>query len=192
MKNGLQRCVQGVPKPESASPNSPRPAIHRLANWMRTCARLHCAESGGALVETALCLSLLGAPLLIGTVEVGMVLYDSIEVSNAAHAGAAYGMMSSTFAASSSGMIAAAQAEAPDLGNLLSVTPTTYFACSESIGGTQYTTQSAANSACTGSSNHSLEFVQVSTSATVTVPFSVPGLPSSFNLTSTSVMEVEE
>ena len=26
----------------------------------------------------------------------------------------------------------------------------------------------------------------------VTVPFSVPGLPSSFNLTSTSVMEVEE
>jgi Flp pilus assembly protein TadG len=159
---------------------------------MKACVRLHCAESGGALVETALCLSLLGAPLLIGTVEVGLILYDSIEVSNAAHAGTAYGMMSSTFAASSSGMIAAARGEAPDLGNLLSVTPTTYFACSQSIGGTQYTTQSAANSACTGSSNHSLEFVQVSTSATVTVPLSVPGLSNSFNLTSTSVMEVEE
>src|SRR5580700_7557166 len=91
--------------------------------------RLMRAETGGALVEMALCIPLLGAPVLIGTAETGMALYDSIEVSNAAHAGTAYGMMSSTYAASSSGMIAAAQAEAPDVSGL-SVTPTTYYACS--------------------------------------------------------------
>jgi Flp pilus assembly protein TadG len=149
------------------------------------------AETGGALVEMALCIPLLGAPVLIGTAETGMALYDSIEVSNAAHAGTAYGMMSSTYAASSSGMIAAAQAEAPDVSGL-SVTPTTYYACSQTIAGTQYTSQAAANTACTGSSNHSLEFVQVITSATVPIPFRVPGLPTSFYLASTSVMEVEE
>jgi Flp pilus assembly protein TadG len=155
-------------------------------------ARLLHVESGGALVEVALCISLLGVPVLIGTVETGLVLYDSIEMSNAAHAGTAYGMMSSTFAADSAGMIAAAKGEAGDVSSILTVTPITYYACSQSIAGTQYTTQSAANSACTGSSNHSLEFVQVNTSAAVPVPFRVRGLPSSFNLTASSVMEVEE
>ena len=85
---------------------------------MTKAARLLRGETGGALVEMALCIPLLGAPILIGTVETGMVLYDSIEVSNAAHAGTAYGMMSSTFAANTSGMTAAAHGEAPDLGSL--------------------------------------------------------------------------
>jgi Flp pilus assembly protein TadG len=167
-------------------------AILGLASTMKKCANLLRGESGGSLVEIALCIPLLGAPLLIGTVETGMALYDSIEVSNAAHAGTAYGMMSSTFAADSAGMTTAAKGEAADMGSLLSVTPTTYFACSQSIAGTQYTSQTAANSACTGTLNHSLEFVQVTTSASVPIPFRVPGLPISFNLASTSVMEVEE
>jgi Flp pilus assembly protein TadG len=169
-----------------------RPASHGLSLMKRTCVRLLRAETGGALVEMALCIPLLGAPVLIGTVETGMALYYSIEVSNAAHAGTAYGMMSSTFAADSNGMTAAAQGEASDFGSNLTVTPTTYYACSQSIAGTQYTSQSAANSACTGTSNHSLEFVQVNTSATVPIPFRVPGLPTSFHLTASSVMEVEE
>ena len=159
---------------------------------LRKAGRLLGEECGGSIVEMALCIPLLGAPILVGTVESGMVLYDSIEVSNAAHAGTAYGMVSSTFAANSSGMTAAARAEAPDLGSLLGVTPTTYFACSQSIAGTQYATQSAANTACTGTSNHALQFVQVTTSAAVPVPFRVPGLPTTFNLNATSVMEVEE
>jgi Flp pilus assembly protein TadG len=167
-------------------------ASHALRSMISVCRRMVRAENGGALVEMALCIPLLGAPVLIGTVETGMALYDSIEVSNAAHAGAAYGMMSSTFAADSNGMTAAAKGEAADLGSLLIVTPTTYYACSQSIAGAQYTSQSAANSACTGTSNHSLEFVQVNTSATVPIPFRVAGLPTSYTLTATSVMEVEE
>ncbi len=169
-----------------------RRALTGLASKVRPCTRPFIAESGGALVELALCVPLIVAPLLIGTAETGIALYDSIEVSNAAHAGTAYGMMSSTFAADSNGMTAAAKAEAADLGSLINVTPTSYFACSQSIAGTQYSTQAAANSACTGASNHSLEFVQVITTATVPIPFRVPGLPTSFYLAATSVMEVEE
>ena len=182
MSTGLRQI--GHPVLRSASP--------WLVLMIRASAGMLKAESGGALVEMALCIPLLGAPLLIGTVETGIVIYESIEVSNAAHAGAAYGMMSSTFAADSAGMTAAAKGEAGDGSNILSVAPTTFYACSQSIGGTHYTTQSAANSACTGTSNHSLQFVQVNTSASIPIPFRVPGLPTSFNLTATSVMEVEE
>lgn len=160
----------------------------RLAStqrWLRE-------DSGSALVEMALSISLIGTPLLVGTMELGTMMFNSIEVSNAAHAGAAYGMMSSTFAANSAGIIAAAQGEAVDFGTNLSVTPTVYYACSQSLAGTQYSTLTAANAACTGSLNHSLEFVQVNTSATVAPPIRCPGLPATYTLVGESVMEVEE
>jgi Flp pilus assembly protein TadG len=155
-------------------------------------ARLWREESGNALVEMAMCVSFIVMPMLLGTVALGCMTYTSIEVSNAAHAGAMYGMMSSTFAANSSGITSAAQNEAADLGTNLSVTPTVYYACASAVGGTQYSSQSAASSACTGGSNHSLEFIQVVTSTTVTSPIKCPGLPSTYTLVGTSVMEVEE
>jgi len=150
-------------------------------------------SDGGAFVELALLMSFFGAPLMAGTAEIAFMLYDSIEVANAAHTGALYGMMSSTFAADSSGIQAAAKEEAADLGSSLTVTPTAYYACSSAVDGTQYTTQAAATTACTGTGNHSLEFVQVVATANVSLPISVPGLlPSPITLSNTSVMEVEE
>jgi len=134
----------------------------------------------------------LGVPVLLGTLEIATLAYDSIEVSNAAHAGAMYGMVSPTFAAATSTITAAAQAEAPDFGDKLNVTPTTYYACSSALGGTKYTTQTAAVTACTGTGNHALQFVQVVVSGTVTPPFHFPGLPATYTLSNTSVMEVEE
>jgi Flp pilus assembly protein TadG len=154
--------------------------------------RLLREERGNALVEMALCMTLLGMPLLVGTVELGSMIYTSIEVSNAAHAAAMYGMISSTFAANSSGMVTAGQNEATDLGTNLTVTPTVFFACSNAVNGSQYTTQSAANSACTSGSNHTLQFVQVNTSVSVTPPIRCPGLPATYTLTGLSVMEVQE
>jgi Flp pilus assembly protein TadG len=153
--------------------------------------RLLREEHGNALVETAMCLSFLGLPMLVGTVEMGGMTYESVEISNAAHAGAAYGMISSTFAGDTSNIIAAAQAEASDFGTGLSVTPVVYYACSNSIGGTQYTSQSAASTGCSGS-GHSLEFIQVTTSGTVTPAIHCPGLPASYTLKGVSVMEVQE
>jgi Flp pilus assembly protein TadG len=161
--------------------------------WMR-CSGLR-GERANALVEVAFTFSLLGMPLLIGTADMGFVVYDSEEVSNAAHAGAMYGMQSSTYAANTSGMTTAAQNEATDFGTNLTVTPTSYYACSSAIGGTQYTgssAQSNATTACTGGTNHALQFVQVNTSVTVTPPIHLPLLPHTFTVTGSSVMEVEQ
>jgi Flp pilus assembly protein TadG len=149
-------------------------------------------ETGSALVELSLGVYLLLVPMLIGTVEMGTMMFDSIEVSNAAHAGAMYGMMGSTYAADSTDIQKAAQGEASDFGTNLTVTPTVYYACSSALGGTQYSTQSAATTACTGNGNHPLEFIQVATSTTVTPPIRCPGLASSFTLVGSSIMEVEE
>jgi Flp pilus assembly protein TadG len=120
------------------------------------------------------------------------MIYTSIEVSNAAHAAAMYGMISSTFAANSSGMTTAAQNEATDLGTNLTVTPNVYLRLLQCNGGTQYTTQSAANTACNSGTNHTLEFVQVNTSVSVTPPIRCPGLPATYTLTGSSTMEVQE
>jgi Flp pilus assembly protein TadG len=155
-------------------------------------ARLWREESGNALVETAMCISFIAMPMLLGTVTLGSMAYTSIEVSNAAHAGAMYGMMSSTFAANSTGIVSAAQGEATDLGTNLRVTPNLYYACSSAVGGTQYSSQTAASSACTGGTNHALQFIQVVTSATVTSPIRCPGMPATYTLVGTSVMEVAE
>ncbi|HTB98640.1 MAG TPA: TadE family protein [Terracidiphilus sp.] len=149
--------------------------------------------SGNASIELALAFSFLLTPLMLGTAEIAFVVYDSIEVSNAASAGAMYGMISSTLASNPSGIQAAAQAEASDFGSNLSVTSSEYYACSSSIGGTQYTTQAAAAVVCpANASNHYLQFVQVNSTATVTPPVRIPGLPATWTLHGTSVMEVQE
>ncbi|HXB63169.1 MAG TPA: hypothetical protein VNU94_10005 [Acidobacteriaceae bacterium] len=147
------------------------------------------------MVELAVVVSLLGVPLLLGTGQMGIVVYDSIEVSNAAHVGAEYGMQSLTYAADTSNIIAAARAEASDFGSSLTVTPTVYYACSLAVGGTQYTgsnAQTNATAACTGGYNRALEFIQVNTSVAVTPMVRCPGLPTVYTLTGSSVMEVEQ
>jgi len=152
-------------------------------------------EEGNSMVELALILSVFGTSLLLGTAQAGILIYDSIEISNAAHVGAMYGMQGLAYASDTADMITAAQAEASDLGTSMTVTPTTYFACSSAVGGTQYSgtnAQTNATSACTGGSNHPLQFVQVVTRESVKTAVHFPGLPATVTLSGTSVMEVEE
>ncbi len=151
------------------------------------------SNSGNAALEFAFAFGIIGTPMLLGTSELAILIYDSIEVSNSAHAGAMYGMMSSTFAADTAGMRNAAQADAADFGSSLTVTPTTYYACSNAVGGTQYPTQSAAAAACPANSgNHYLQFVQVVSSIKITPPMQCPGLPKTWNVSGTSITEVQE
>lgn len=165
----------------------------RLRKCTRAARRLLRDSSGNASIELALAFSCLITPLMLGATEVAFLVYDSIEVSNAATAGAMYGMISSTLASNTSGIESAAQSEASDFGTNLTVTPTVYYACSAALSGTQYTTQSAAAAACpANASNHYLEFVQVNSSATVTPPVRIPGLPANWTLRGQSVMEVQE
>jgi TadE-like protein len=167
--------------------------VHRWQSAVVAGCRRLGDNTGSATLELALTFSVLAAPLMLGASETAFMVYDSIEVSNAAHAGAMYGMYSQAFANNTSGITTAAQSEAPDLRGQLTVTPTIYFACSAAPGGTQYTTQTAATQACgSTSSNHSLEFVQVVTSATINPPLHVPGLPNTWTLRGSSLMEVQE
>ena len=45
------------------------------------------SDAGSALIELALMVGLLGVPLLLGTGEIAPLVYDSAEITNAAHAG---------------------------------------------------------------------------------------------------------
>lgn len=149
-------------------------------------------ESGSALVELALVVAVLGIPLLLGVAQMGVLVYDSIEVSDAANAGALYGMQSTTDAVDNTGMTTAAQKDAPDFGTNLGVSPSTYWVCALAVTGTQ---SAGANGnqtlSCTGTGNHALQFVQVNTSVTVTPFIHCPGLPTTFTLTGQAAMEVE-
>jgi Flp pilus assembly protein TadG len=164
---------------------------HRsMITWMRK--RL-ADNSGNAALELALAFGIFGTPMLLGTSELAMVIYDSIELSNCAHAGAMYGMMSSTFAGDTTGIQNAAQAEAADFGTNVTVTPTTYYACSSAVDGAQYSTQTAAAAACpANASNHYLQFVKVVSSMNINPPMRCPGLPNTWTVSGTSVMEVQE
>jgi Flp pilus assembly protein TadG len=162
------------------------------ARMGRAADRLLRARCGSSTIELTLILACLGAPLLLGTAEVGFLVYDSIEISNAAHAGAMYGMQSNTNASNTSAITTAAQSEASDFGTNLTVTPTVFWVCSTAESGTQYSTSSSATTACTGTGNHSLEYLKVAVSASATPPIRFPVLPASYTLTGSSVMEVEE
>jgi Flp pilus assembly protein TadG len=147
------------------------------------------SESGQTLVEFALVLPLL-VLFAIGAVEMGRLVYMSIGVSNAAHAGAQYGCQNGAHAGDVAGMQTAAAADAPDLvgatnGNL-TTTPTSYCQCSDG---------SSANSSCTTNppactGTHLVQFVSVSTTATYTPWFPYPGIPSSVALHGSAVMQV--
>lgn len=149
-------------------------------------------ECGSSLVELALVVSILVPPLLLGVTDMAMVLYFSIEVSNAAYAGALYGMPSSVLAGSTAGITAAAKAEASDfLAANVTVTPTTYWACNTAQGGTTYATSTAATAPCTAISAVPLQFVKVVVSAPVSPPFHCCGIPATITLSRTSIIQVE-
>ena len=149
-------------------------------------------ESGGSLVELAFIVSILVPPLLLGITDMAMVLYFSIEISNAAHAGAMYGMRTSPSAGDTTGITTAAKGEASDfVAANVTVTPTSYWTCNIAQGGTTYATSAAATSPCTAISAIPLQFVKVVVSAPVSPPFHCCGIPATITLSRTSIIQVE-
>lgn len=157
-------------------------------------------ERGQSVVELALLLPLFVA-LVVGSAELATLTYDSIEVSNAAYAGASYGVTGSNYAFGTTGIVTAAQSVATDFGTQLTVTPMTYYACSAAEKGTQYTgtnqqvspsALATAISSCTGRGNRPLEFMRVVTRVAVTPPIRIHGLPATVTLSGTSTQEIFE
>jgi len=94
------------------------------------------AESGNALVELALVFALLGIPMLLGTVEMGTAVYDSVEISNAANAGALYGCRTQPTRRAARESQRQRRPKRPEFGTNLTVTPTTFYVCTSAVGGT--------------------------------------------------------
>lgn len=163
-----------------------------IVRYLRAmCLRLRC-DAGSALVELAFFLSLIGLPLLFATDYFGTQMIDQIDIDNAAYAGAMFGMRSSAYADDGTDITTAAQEDSSIFGSNLTVASSAVYVCSLTIAGTQYTSQAAATTACTGTNNHVLQLVKVTASASVTPALTVPGLPRTQTLSSTVIMEVEE
>lgn len=146
------------------------------------------SEVGQALVELALVLPLFFL-LLFGAAEFAFLAYASIEVSNAARAGVAYGAQSHITASDFSGMQTAALSDGSNVA-ALSATATNFCACSSAP--SSQVACSTALIVCSPEPTHPVEFVQVNTTATVNPPFHIAGLPQLFTLQGQAIMRVEQ
>ena len=131
-------------------------------------------ESGQALVELALSMSLLFL-ILLGAVEFARATYAGIEVTNAARAAVQYGAMNGGATWDTSGMLAAAQNDSANLGTTVTIvgTPATSFACSD---GSTYNATTFCGSATV------FETLTVQTQTTFFPLIHAVGLPTSFTL----------
>jgi Flp pilus assembly protein TadG len=162
-------------------------------------------DRGSAFVELALVLPILTL-VLIGAAELGRMAYFAIEVSDAARAGVAYGAQSAATAPDTVNIAIAARAAAPDLPSTLSVSSNDPCTCEtvttstgtvtttpiplSSCGGSSTPATLCPPSTTTGTATFVVNYVQVSTSATVSTMFNYPGIPSSFTLNGFSKMRV--
>ena len=142
-------------------------------------------REGQALVELALIMPML-ILLLVGTAEVGVIAYASIEVSNAALAGVSYGAQSHTTASDSANILLAATQDAP---NLTNISATTALACTCSDGTS--VTCATVGTKCV-SPARIIESVTVNTSAPIDTLFHFPGIPATMTLTGSATMRVEQ
>jgi Flp pilus assembly protein TadG len=158
---------------------------------------------GAALVELALTTPLFFL-LMMGSLEIGRVAYYSVEVENAARAGASFGAVNVQNANTSASVQQAAKNDAPDVSNLIVVSPGQLCVCetittatnSPSFNPTSGTTSCTSTTItnCTAESSSSLQsvvsYITVSTQATVDPLVHVPGLPNTYNLTGYSALRI--
>ena len=133
-------------------------------------------------LELALLVPIFSA-FVIGSAQFGLLCYTSIEVSQAARAGVAYGSQSSTTASDTTGMQTAATNAAPNIAGM-TATASQFWVCSNSMS-YHYT---AAPTCTTG--NHSIHYVQVNTSVAANPPFHLSEHPTSYTLTGLAIMRV--
>lgn len=160
-------------------------------------------DRGAALVEVALWTGLIFLPLVMGTFEVARLAYYSIEVENSARAGASYGSVNLGNAYNNQTTIKqAAKNDARDLANLVA-TPDTSCVCETVTHSNGTTTTSfssamqckssnypACNSDNATSTQYSIQYTTVSTSANVSTLFTIPGFPSTRTLGGYSALRV--
>ena len=135
-------------------------------------------DDGGSLVELALTLPLL-LLLLFGAVDFGRAYYLAMEIAGAAHAGAEYGAQNPT---DTTGMQAAARADAPDVPGLTVTTPSYGCECSD---GTLFSASCTTTPSCTTNVVYRVT-VPVSVTYKPLIPW--PMIPSSMTISNSATM----
>jgi Flp pilus assembly protein TadG len=142
--------------------------------------KLLSSDSGNALVEFALILPIFTF-IVLGVVNYSFRIQSGMQLAEAANAGAAFGSIPGNVA-NITGMQNAAKAAAPDIAGLTAIA-NQVWTCMP--GGTQV----ASSSTCSGYGTP-IQYVEVTTSASVPALFSWPGLSSPLTLTQTVYFRV--
>jgi Flp pilus assembly protein TadG len=143
-------------------------------------------QRGQAMVELAIALPIL-LLLTLGVIEFGRAAYFSIEVSEAARAGAQYGSQGLAYAANADNITQAALNSAPEIGGgSMSVTVQPLSCVCPGTG-------SVTGGACAGvlGCSYPLVYVTVTTNYPMSTLFQYPGLPANFNLNGSSTLPVQ-
>lgn len=146
------------------------------------------SQHGLALVEFALALPLL-MMLLIGLIEVGRYAYFTIEVANAAHAGAQYASISPNATATS--IAAAVTADGANSIATLTVQSHNVCGCWNGSAETALTTAQCTAPCATGT-GQMVSYAQVSVTGNISPLFNYGalGLPSQWTVSRTATMRV--
>lgn len=143
-------------------------------------------ERGTALAETIVVAPLL-LLLVIAFSEVGRYADYSLRLANAARAGVQYGAQNIVAASDSSGMAAAAQADAAGLTGL-TVTASNFCTCADG-------TADAGCVVATCSATHRVVYAEVDATGTLSALYDYPLLPAnlrSINVSRVAIMRVAE
>jgi Flp pilus assembly protein TadG len=158
-------------------------AKHRAHSRNQAGSRLKAStrsQRGASLVEVAFMIPFLSL-LLIGVIDMGRAFYLSMEVADAARAGAMYGYQTSATMRDTTGIQTAAANDAPEVTGL---TTTSSYGCMCSDG-TSPSADCSAPPTCS-SGKRQVNYVIVNTSATYTPLFPWPKVPASIPLSGTA------
>lgn len=140
-------------------------------------------EAGQALVEAAIAAPLFFV-LLLGAAELARVSYEGIEVANAARAAVQYAAQNE-HTKDTTGTALAAQNDAYDANKISGITTSMSNAYMCADGTTTYTTSSSNGVTCDSGAT-AYPTVTVTTSAVFDPLIHIPGLPSTFTLSSSA------
>lgn len=125
------------------------------------------SEAGGALIELAMVCAFILSPIFLGLVELSKAYHYSIEVNEAASAGAEYGARSSGGYTDLTDMQTAASNEAQDITMATGYPKADYRVCTDTNGTPSACVTCTSPSSCIWPAAPNSVFVDVSTKATL-------------------------
>jgi Flp pilus assembly protein TadG len=148
--------------------------------------RMRRRRAGNSAVELALAFAVLGL-LTMGIADFGRIYYTTIELSNAATAGAIYGAFTVSRSSDIDGMKTAALNEAADLTgvDVTTVPPLRYCQCPDK------STNDCSNINACGVGVKMRYYVKVTTKKTYKTMSKFPGMPNTIDITRQTVMRVQ-